>query len=108
MMDLNANATDGILAKLLYLAVTLVVTAIAARIVGRVYEKALDKARIPSASLFVNVARALVWLAGVLFVVKPVFNIEPTSFVTAVGIVSVALSLGLQDTISNLIGVLAY
>lgn len=104
MMDLNANATDGILAKLLYLAVTLVVTAIAARIVGRVSEKALDKARIPSASLFVNVARALVWLAGVLLVVKPVFDIEPTSFVTAVGIVSVALSLGLQDTISNLIG----
>ena len=90
--------------KLVFLAVTVVVALVVQRVVLKVAKRALDASDVPSASLFLNLLRALIWAFALMTVLKPVFGLEPTAFVAALGVVSVALSLGLQDTISNLIG----
>lgn len=95
---------EDYLFKVIVLVVALVGTLVASFVVTRLVRKVLEKADVPSASLFVNLVRGLIYALGILFVLKPVFGIEPTGFIAALGVASVALSLGLQDTISNLIG----
>ena len=88
--------------------VFLIVVALAAwavtRVLGRLLRKALDRTSIPSASIFVNIMRVLVWAFAASIVLQPVFGINPTSLMTALGVGGIAVSLGLKDTIANVIG----
>lgn len=86
------------------LAVAVAIAALAGHFLARAARKALDRSRVPSASIFVNVLRAFVWALALLSVMQPVFGIQPTAFVAALGITSLVISFGLQDTISNVIG----
>ncbi|MEE1272933.1 MAG: mechanosensitive ion channel [Olegusella sp.] len=90
--------------KIVYLAVAVAVALVVQRILVRIARKAFAASDLPSASIFINVLRALIWSLALISVLQPVFGVQPTAFVTALGVVSVAISLGLQDTISNLIG----
>lgn len=90
--------------KLLYLAVTVIIAYVVQRILVKLVRRALDAAGLPKTSFVVNILRFVIWWLALLAVLKPVFGVEPTAFVAALGVVSVALSLGLQDTISNLFG----
>ncbi len=74
------------------------------RVVMRLMHKLLDASDLPSASLFINIGRALIWVLALLSVMRPVFGVDPAGFVAALGVVSIAVSLGMQDTISNIIG----
>lgn len=94
----------GWLDKGIMLAATAVVALIVQRVVVRLMHRMLDVSNLPSASIFINMARTLVWVLALLSVMQPVFGIDPAGFVTALGVVSLAISLGLQDTISNLVG----
>ena len=89
-------------------AVLLVIVVVAALVVRRVSvpisRRALEAAKVPQATILLNIQRGLIWGFALLFVLGPVFGIEPTGFVATLGVTSVALSLGLQDTVSNLIG----
>ena len=88
--------------------VTLVVAVVVAwlveRVVMRLMHKLLDASDLPSASLFINIGRSLIWVLALLSVMRPVFGVDPAGFVAALGVVSIAVSLGMQDTISNIIG----
>ncbi len=90
--------------RIVFFIVMVIVTWIIARIVRSALTKALDRSNIPSASIFVNCARLLIWFLFLLIVLKPVFGVEPTTLVTALGVSGIALSFGLKDTISNIIG----
>lgn len=90
--------------KLLFLAVAVAIAYVVQRLLVKLVRRGLDAAGLPKTSIVVNVVRFLVWWLALIAVLKPVFGVEPTAFVGALGIVSVALSLGLQDTISNLFG----
>lgn len=90
--------------RFVLLALAIAVAAGISHVLARGLRRLLDASEVPSASIFVNIARGLVWALAILAVLQPVFGIEPTAFVTALGVTSLALSLGLQDTISNLIG----
>ena len=57
---------------------------------------------LPSSSIFINVIRATVWLIG--FVLSACFNVNVNGMITGLGVVGIAISLGFQDTLSNLIG----
>lgn len=106
-MDGLASAladTQGITYRVVYLAVAVLVALVVQRVLVRVTRRALDAAGLPKTSFVVNVVRLVVWWLALLAVLKPVFGVEPTAFVAALGIVSVAVSLGLQDTISNVFG----
>ena len=67
--------------KLIWLTIVLAIVFVADRVISRVLRKILDNSQIPSASIFVNLTR-----------------------VTALGVGGVAISLGLKDTIANIIG----
>lgn len=92
------------LSRIIFFVVAIAVAWVAERIVCKALRKALDKSNIPSASIFVNCARILIWFFWLLIVLKPVFGVEPTTLVTALGVTGIALSFGLKDTISNIIG----
>ena len=74
------------------------------RVISRVLRKILDNSQIPSASIFVNLTRVTIWVTGAAMVLQPVFGINPTTLITALGVGGVAISLGLKDTIANIIG----
>lgn len=88
-------------------AVILIVTAVCARLTKRFMRKLLhfnEEKDLPSSSIFVNIARASVWILGVCIMLSTCFKVDVSAAVTALGIGGIAISLGFQDTISNLIG----
>ena len=90
--------------KCAFLAVVAVAAALAARLLSRMLRRMLDASRVPSASIFVNLAKGVVGAFALLAVLQPVFGVQPTAFVTALGVSSVVISFGLQDTVSNVVG----
>ena len=70
----------------------------------RLAHKVLDASSVPSVSILINILRGIIWFLALLSIVEPVFGVAPSYFVATLGVVSVAVSLGLQDTISNIIG----
>lgn len=88
-------------------AVIIVVTAVCARLVRRFMRRLLhfnEEKNLPSSSIFVNIARASVWILGVCVMLSTCFNVNVSAAIAALGIGGIAISLGFQDTISNLIG----
>lgn len=59
---------------------------------------------IPAGSIFANIARTCIWLAGVATLCRVCFDYDISAFIAALGVGGIALSLGFQDTLSNLIG----
>lgn len=59
---------------------------------------------LPASSIFANIARAAIWLIGIGALLKSCFNYDVTGLVAALGVGGIALSLGLKDTLANLIG----
>lgn len=106
LMEQTVSALDGssFAEKVILLAIVVLVASIVQRLVIRFVRRVLEAAEVPSASIFLNILRAVIWSFALLFVLHPVFGIEPTGFVAALGVSSVALSFGLQDTVSNLVG----
>lgn len=89
--------------RIIWLVLVLVVAVAATRVLGIVLRRALDRTNVPSASIFVNIMRVLIWVLAAAMVLQPVFGINPTTIITALGVGGVALSLGLKDTIANVI-----
>ncbi len=58
----------------------------------------------PSGSIFINIMRIIVWGLGISFVLDTCFGVNMTALLAALGVGGIALSLGFQDTLSNLIG----
>lgn len=92
------------LQKVLFLGVVITVAYVADKAASRGLRRVLDVSNVPSASIFVNLARVGIWVVAFTVVLQPVFGIEPNAVITALGVTGVAISLGVQDTVSNLIG----
>ena len=90
--------------KLIWLAAVFVAAVVISKLVSRALRTLLDRSQVPSASIFINLARVLIWTIAVAMVLQPVFGINPTTLVTALGVGGVAISLGMKDTIANIIG----
>ena len=93
-----------VLGKVVLVVVVTLIARLIERAVVRVTRRALGKAKVPSASIIINILRGVVWMLALMTVLEPVFGVQPTAFVAALGVGSVALSLGMQDTVSNIIG----
>lgn len=98
----NIELSDPLLKVLIFLA-AIVVAVILSHIATRLIRKTLDATAIPNASIFINIARAFIWAFCLLAIMQPVFGVTPNAFMTAIGVTSLAISLGLQDTISNIV-----
>ena len=95
---------DDLIGRAVMLAVATFLAVVVSHVLTKALRRLLDVSEVPSASIFVNIARALVWALALLSVLEPVFGVQPTAFVTALGVTSLVISFGLQDTVSNVIG----
>ena len=89
--------------KFIYLAVVIIVAFVIQMIATRAIKRVFSVTNVPKGSIFVNLATGLIWFLALLAVLEPVFGVQPTAFVAALGVVSVAVSFGLQNTVSNVI-----
>ena len=79
--------------KIILLIVVALLAAVIDKALTRIVSKVLDRSQVPNASIFINILRAVVWTLAVGTVLQPVF-----------GIGGLAVSLGMKDTIANIIG----
>lgn len=93
------------LSTLIVIVLALAVTAVVARLAVKLIRRVLshDSVPLPSSSIFVNIARVVVWALGVSIILSSCFGVDVTAAVAALGIGGIAISLGFQDTLSNLI-----
>lgn len=93
------------LSTLITMVLILAITAVIAHVVTRVIKKLLhvDKNPLPASSIFVNIARGTVWVIGVCVILSSCFNVNISAAITALGIGGIAVSLGFQATLANLI-----
>ena len=98
------NITEALIQKGAVIAFAVAIALIVQNVVVRLANKVLDASEVPNASIFINILRTAIWSLAFLSVLRPVFNVDPSGLIAALGVVSVAISLGLQDTISNIVG----
>lgn len=93
------------LSTLIVVAIALLVTAIASRLAVKLIRRVLshDSVPLPSSSIFVNIVRVVVWAIGISVILSSCFGINVSAAIAALGIGGIAISLGFQDTLSNLI-----
>ena len=93
------------LSTLIVIVIALVVTAARARLAVKLIRRVLshDSVPLPSSSIFANIVRVVVWAIGVSVILSSCFGVDVTAAVAALGIGGIAISLGFQDTLSNLI-----
>ncbi|MDY2624805.1 MAG: mechanosensitive ion channel family protein [Coriobacteriales bacterium] len=83
-------------------ALTLLITRAVTKLLRRVLHS--DSNPLPASSIFINLTRIAIWVIAIGILLKVCFNYDATGIVAGLGVAGIALSLGLQDTISNLIG----
>ncbi|MEB1813099.1 mechanosensitive ion channel family protein [Adlercreutzia mucosicola] len=83
----------------------LLVTLVISRVTVSFMRRLLDRTTLlPSSSIFINLVRVVVWIVGVGCVLSICFDVNVNAMVTGLGVVGIAISLGFQDTLSNLLG----
>lgn len=78
------------------------VTTFFARLAGKLIRAYLAKESVnaPSGTIFVNLARLVVWAVGFTFVLGAL-GVQVGPLVASLGVIGIAVSLGLQDTLAN-------
>lgn len=81
-------------------------TAALARIASRALRHFLnrDSNPLPSSSIIINIVRGVIWATGASIILDACFGVNANALVAALGVGGIAVSLGFQDTLSNLIG----
>ena len=102
----NTIQNDWVLTALSAMVIILV-TATVSHFVSVFIKKVILQGKndfLPSSSIFLNITRGIIWFAGICAILAICFDVNITAAIAALGVGGIALSLGLQDTISNLIG----
>lgn len=108
--DIARNINDFMnsdwLGNLAIAIVFIIITAFCARIAAMALRRILKSKHgpLPSATIFVNIMRVVVWGVGLCIVLSTCFDVNVQAVVTALGIGGIAISLGFQSTLTNLIG----
>lgn len=102
-VDKVVDVAGELLGKGIFLAVVIIIAYLVQRVLVRMLRRAFKSADLPNVSLWVNLLKVLIWVFALLVVLEPVFGIKPTAVVAALGVTSVAVSLGMQETISNVV-----
>lgn len=98
----NYALAASVLAAVVIIFVTYIVQRWVFSLINRLSNS--DKTPLPGGSILANIARIIIWLLGLAILSKVCFNYDLTAFVTALGVGGIAISLGFQDTLLNLIG----
>lgn len=99
-------ATEDWVHKAIAIAIIAVITGIAAHLVTKAIHLVFDRDDnpLPSSSIVLNIGRAAVWVIGGSIILDSCFGVKIDALITALGIGGIAISLGCQDTLANLIG----
>ncbi len=94
------------LSTLITVVILVGITALIAHILTLFLRRILqsNKGPIPAVSIFINIGRIATWAIGISIILSSCFNVNVGAAVTALGVGGIAISLGFQDTLSNLIG----
>lgn len=93
------------LGEVITAAIILAITAVVAHLLTKFLRRLLEHTEgLPSSTIFVNIGRVIVWCMGASVALSTCFGVDVSALITALGIGGIAVSLGFQDTISNLIG----
>lgn len=106
LLEMLLNLTGSVwLGKLLTVVICLTATAFVVRAASKFLRRILNRndSPLPSSSIFINIVRVVIWALGLSVIASSVFGVDVSALVTALGVGGIAISLGLQDTISNLI-----
>lgn len=107
LTNMNDIINSGLLGKIVAGAVILAITAIVAHFLTGFLRRSLSRGNdkdLPTGTIFINIGRASVWFLGICIILSTCFKIDVSAAITALGVGGIAISLGLQDTISNLMG----
>lgn len=96
------KALEAWIAAIAIVAITAIIVHLATKLLRRIMQS--DGVALPSCSIIVNIARAVIWVIGVSIMLSACFDVDVNGILTALGIGGLALSLGLQDTIKNFVG----
>lgn len=97
----QSDFVSMIVTALIVVAATAIVSHVVTKFVHRVSD--IDGVSVPSGSIIINIARVLVWGLGLCLALS-ILGFDVTALIAALGIGGIALSLGLQDTIANVLG----
>lgn len=88
------------------IAIVVLVTLVVTKILSKMLRTMLNKGKgpLPSSSIFVNILRVTLWTVAVCIILSSCFNVNVGALLTALGVGGIAVSLGFQSTLSNLIG----
>ncbi|MBR5259401.1 MAG: mechanosensitive ion channel family protein [Eggerthellaceae bacterium] len=92
--------------KIISAAVILIITSIVVHLVVKAARRIMshEVTPLPANSIFLKIIRVVIWTFGIGFMLSFCFGQDVSAFFAALGVGGIALSLGLQDTISNAIG----
>lgn len=94
------------LGTLITVVIALLITAAVSLILTRLLKRFLcmSKNPFPSSTIFINILRVTVWTIGICVILSSCFNVNISAAMTALGVGGIAISLGFQATLSNVIG----
>ncbi|MGI6217445.1 MAG: mechanosensitive ion channel family protein [Coriobacteriales bacterium] len=100
------SAVPDIILSILFAVLIVAIGFICDRLVVRIFRKVFEHDGIPviGAKLTSNLLRGFIWVVVVCVILQSIFKIDVNALIAALGVGGIALSLGLQDTISNLFG----
>ena len=98
---MDALLESQIVFKIVYMLVIVAIAVGLQAVASRAIKHLLMNPNVPRGSIFFNLIKVAIWTLALLAILEPVFGVQPTAFVTALGVTSIALSLGLQTTLSN-------
>ena len=91
--------------KLVIALVIILASWIAAHFAAKIVKNLISRSgAFVSGSIFVNLARTAIWITGLCIILNLCFNVDMTGVIAALGVGGIAISLGFQDTLANLIG----
>ena len=99
---LKESHIDTILLALVILVLSLIASHYATKYARTVMTS--NGRQLPKGSIVENILRGLIWMTGGSLILAYCFNVDVDGLVAALGVGGIALSLGLQDTISNVFG----
>ena len=100
--DFLAPRAQEWVGRIVVVVAVLSVTIFFARLAGKLIRAYLakDSVNAPSGTIFVNLARLVIWAIGFTFVLGAL-GVQIGPLVASLGVVGIAVSLGLQDTLAN-------
>lgn len=97
---------SNLLARIVIALAVFFVVAIICHIMIKTIQRllALESISLSQTSIVVNIVRIVVWGIAICFVADVCFDVNMTAVIAALGVGGIAISLGFQNTLSNLFG----